>query len=158
MERFKPGDNRFSSKVAIFDAGNAVLTVQRAAHDEARGGAWDLPGGEALAGEEALDCVIRETREETGFDFPRHLFNLIWEVKRPSRRGPHSNIRSFFRLDVSLFHPTPPGLNREELQLFDWPSPEQAVVTLGHPLQRQAILRSIGHVADAMKVNFSENL
>jgi 8-oxo-dGTP diphosphatase len=41
------------------------------------GGRWGLPGGRMGPGEDPLDCVVRETREETGVDVAvDHLIGL----------------------------------------------------------------------------------
>lgn len=153
-ERFAPGEERFSSKVVIFDAGNAVLTVLRAAHDRARAGQWDLPGGEADPHEAAIDCARRETWEETGFDLPRRYFQLVWRDRRPSAKGPHVNTRSFFRVELGLFRPVPPRLDIAELATHEWRSPAEAATTLGHCVQREAIDRSVIGLLDSMRVDF----
>jgi len=47
----------------IVDDENRVLFCHRRDYD-----LWNLPGGTLEAGEAPWDCVIRETKEETGFE------------------------------------------------------------------------------------------
>jgi 8-oxo-dGTP diphosphatase len=57
----------------VFDAEGRLLLL-RHAYD---GGRWGLPGGRMEPGEDPLDCVVRETREETGLEVAvEHLIGL----------------------------------------------------------------------------------
>ncbi len=47
----------------IFDEQNRILLCHRMDYD-----LWNLPGGAMEAGESPWECVIREVKEETGFD------------------------------------------------------------------------------------------
>lgn len=160
-ERFKPGDVRNSSKVYIFDAGNNILGVKRAADDPARAGFWDLPGGEAelLQAENRLEtpteCAARETYEETSFRFPHWMFRLVAEDTSPSAKGPHLNHRSFFRVDVGSFRPRLSCLDESEHETSGWLNPELAALILGTPLQKETVWRAVGAAADAMVVSYA---
>lgn len=60
----------FGAKIALI-CGDQLVTYLR--DDFAHipdPGVWDLPGGVREAGETALDCVLRETREEFGIQIP----------------------------------------------------------------------------------------
>ena len=42
---------------------------------------WSLPGGKVDPGETAIECVVRETKEETGFDLdPQYVIPMYSEV------------------------------------------------------------------------------
>ena len=47
----------------IFDEQNRILLGHRRDYDS-----WNLPGGTMEAGESPWECVIREVKEETGFE------------------------------------------------------------------------------------------
>ena len=56
-----------SQKVVIFSRkGDKFLTMRRTSTAPSRPNTWDLPGGDLEFGEDALEGIIRETREETG--------------------------------------------------------------------------------------------
>ncbi|TXJ79033.1 NUDIX domain-containing protein [Streptomyces lavendulae] len=68
-----------ASAVVVDGSGRILLQRRR------DNGMWALPGGAMRIGESLPDCVVRETREETGFDVeivgivgtysnPRHVF------------------------------------------------------------------------------------
>ena len=77
----------------IFDAEKRVLCMKRT-----RSEYWSLPGGRVDIGESALDCCIRETLEETGFE--TRLIRLISLNTEPSRivHYPDGNVYQSFVL------------------------------------------------------------
>lgn len=50
------------------DADGRVLVTRRALDKRWAAGAWEVPGGGAIAGETSAQAVVREVREETGLD------------------------------------------------------------------------------------------
>lgn len=54
-------------KAYIVDKGR-ILTIKRVPDDSHYAGKWDIPGGRIGDGEDPLDGVGRETKEETGLD------------------------------------------------------------------------------------------
>ena len=54
-------------KAYIIDAGR-LLIVKRVADDDHYAGKWDLPGGRLASGEDPLEGLRRETKEETRLD------------------------------------------------------------------------------------------
>jgi len=62
-----------AGKAIVLDADGRMLTMLRGASAPTNPLHWDLPGGILEYGEDIAECVIRETREETGveIDMPR---------------------------------------------------------------------------------------
>lgn len=59
----------FSSGIhALVSKNNKCLLIKRNDNDEHDPKHWDLPGGGIDFGEEPLDAIVRETKEETGID------------------------------------------------------------------------------------------
>ena len=54
-------------RLIINDKGE-ILILQRSETDKVLPGYWDIPGGTLNDGEDPIAGVIRETKEETGFD------------------------------------------------------------------------------------------
>jgi ADP-ribose pyrophosphatase YjhB (NUDIX family) len=57
--------NVAASAAAILDLGGSIVLLRRA--KEPRRGCWALPGGFVDPGEGALECALRECREEIGW-------------------------------------------------------------------------------------------
>jgi len=54
---------RATTAAVIFDEAGRLLLMQRSDN-----GRWALPGGTMETGERADECVVREVKEETGYD------------------------------------------------------------------------------------------
>lgn len=62
----------------------AVLVIKRAAESETDPGRWDLPGGKMDDGEQLVDALVREAREETGLTvIPGRPFHVTHFTKEP---------------------------------------------------------------------------
>jgi mutator protein MutT len=59
------GSPRIEVAMALVFRDRRLLVTQRRAEAHL-GGLWELPGGKLAPGESALDCAVREVREETG--------------------------------------------------------------------------------------------
>ncbi len=61
-------DMKFLQKVVVFHPENnkSFLVLKRAMHHKYRPGDWDLPGGNVIFGEDALESLKREVLEESG--------------------------------------------------------------------------------------------
>jgi 8-oxo-dGTP pyrophosphatase MutT (NUDIX family) len=70
---------------AIIVRGEEVLAMRRSVHKDAGPGLWETLSGRVEAGEQPLDAVIRETREECGLDVTFDAFPL--EAYVAERRG-----------------------------------------------------------------------
>ena len=57
---------RLIQKCIIVHEDGKILALKRAADDHSRGGNWDLPGGGYEQGEEVLEAIAREVKEEVG--------------------------------------------------------------------------------------------
>ncbi len=72
---------------------NQMLIVQRAAADSG-GGTWECPGGKVDFGEHPEASLLREIREETGFD--GHGRPDCVCLKLPDPPGPPSHLSRLF--------------------------------------------------------------
>ncbi len=59
-----------SQKIIILNKENKFLVLHRSNTASSRPLAWDLPGGDLDFGEDPMQGIIRETKEETGLDIP----------------------------------------------------------------------------------------
>ncbi len=57
-----------SQKVVILDKKNEILALRRSKTHPYKPFSWDLPGGDLDFGEDPIQGIIRETKEETGLD------------------------------------------------------------------------------------------
>lgn len=59
---------RLIQKCFIINAEKKILALRRNADDHSRGGNWDLPGGGYEEGEDVIDAIKREVREEANLE------------------------------------------------------------------------------------------
>lgn len=72
-----------SQKAIIFNKKGKFLTIRRTSTAPARPNTWDFPGGDLEFGEDAMESILREIKEETGlkvknlkpFDVESHVNN-----------------------------------------------------------------------------------
>jgi ADP-ribose pyrophosphatase YjhB (NUDIX family) len=84
MQREFPAAPLVGVGAVVFEAGR-VLLVRRGR--EPLKGHWSLPGGLVELGEELLDAVIREVREETGLVVePIELIEVVNRIHREEKR------------------------------------------------------------------------
>ncbi len=79
---------------AVFDARDRLLMVR----ETADGGRWTLPGGWADVNQTASECVLREIREESGYEARVIKLALLHDRARQGHRpaGPFSIYKLFF--------------------------------------------------------------
>jgi 8-oxo-dGTP pyrophosphatase MutT (NUDIX family) len=63
-------DMKILQKVVVFHPHDKtkILALKRGADHKYRPNDWDLPGGNVLFGEDIIESVIREVKEESGLD------------------------------------------------------------------------------------------
>ena len=74
--RFKP---RFEIAALFIEDSDRILLLHRH-HSTSQGNLWGIPGGKVDRGETPLGAVIREVKEETGYDFSRHPVDHLGTV------------------------------------------------------------------------------
>ena len=63
-----PKDSKIVAKVILFDEQGKVLFLKRSNYMKKFAGSWDLPGGHIHEGEDLIDGLKREVKEETNLD------------------------------------------------------------------------------------------
>jgi ADP-ribose pyrophosphatase YjhB (NUDIX family) len=81
---------------AVFRGGRILLVR------EVSDGKWTLPGGWADVNQSAAECVVRETREESGFLVRAAKLAAVWDRRRHGHdtRHPHSIYKMFFICNI----------------------------------------------------------
>lgn len=73
----------FCVVAAIIEQSVKFLLVQEAHTDSGEDGQWNHPAGWIEVGEDPIESIQREVKEETGFDFePTHVLGIYSLVKR----------------------------------------------------------------------------
>ncbi|UCH32003.1 MAG: NUDIX domain-containing protein [Candidatus Bathyarchaeota archaeon] len=110
------------TRAIIFDEIGRLL-VQRHSHSERD--FYRLPGGGVRFREKIEDCLVREIKEETGFDVK--VGRLLW-VRDFLDQSAYHSIEMFFLAKIAggTFDPTPEGRNID-LEFLDVEDLEQVV-------------------------------
>ena len=84
---------------AVFDAQERLLMVR----ETADGGRWTLPGGWADVNQTASECVLREIREESGYEARAIKLALLHDRATQGHRpaGPFSIYKLFFLCELT---------------------------------------------------------
>ncbi len=102
-----------------------ILLLHRQDH-KSEGNTWGVPAGKVNAGEKILEAMVRELREETGFNIPPNqivYFNKVY-VKYPEFDF------VYYIFSTNLDKPQTVTINPQEHKGFKWISPEKALDTL----------------------------
>ena len=67
--------------ILINDEGKLLLQ-KRASSKRIEPDVWAWHGGHVKAGEECIEAIIRETKEELGIEIPKNKINFLLELKR----------------------------------------------------------------------------
>jgi len=104
-----------------------VAVVHRPEHLD-----WTLPKGKLELGETAIECALREVREETGFSCD--LGRFAGEVEYTDRRGRVKVVSYWLMQPVDgAFGPT------SEVDELVWPSLADAAALLSYPHDRELL-------------------
>jgi lipoyl(octanoyl) transferase len=105
----------------------------------ARGGFWAPVSGKVDPTDGDYEAAMRrELREETGFDSPRRLFPLDWEVVFEAPMG--GEIWRLHAFGIEVPADAEPRLS-EEHDRFEWLAPSEARDRLHYPDNKQALDR-----------------
>ena len=85
---------RLIQKCLIVRSDGKILALKRSADDHSRGGNWDLPGGGYEAGEQVIEAIKREIKEEAGL--AAHTLNPIFIDN-------HMNVEKGFFAGLNVF-------------------------------------------------------
>jgi len=104
--------------------GNLILLLHRQ-ENKSQGNKWGIPGGKIGAQETALQAVLREIREETGYDFVSQPIETLPKVYVEYTKQDHF-IYHMFRAKL---HGDPGAvkINFNEHKGFTWVIPEDAL-------------------------------
>jgi 8-oxo-dGTP diphosphatase len=89
----------------VLDGSGRVLLARRAFDPEA--GKWDLPGGFLAHGEEPLDALRRELREEAGIEIEPLELVGIWADRYGGDPEATATVNLYWTARISSGEPTP---------------------------------------------------
>ena len=78
----KPGEFHLTVLGVLMRPDGKYLITRRRMDKEWAAGWWEVPGGGVRAGEDSLDAVIREIKEETGVDVTEAEGGYAFSYKR----------------------------------------------------------------------------
>ncbi|MCE5293312.1 MAG: NUDIX hydrolase [Chlamydiales bacterium] len=111
-------------KALIFNEKNKMLLLER--HLPSKKMYWDIPGGRLQRGESLMETLMREVKEETGFEKIsdiRPFTMLLTNIRIPAQEGDVGLIFSIFYCKI-LGIATP--ILSDEHVGFDWLDPKEA--------------------------------
>lgn len=95
-----------------------ILILQRQPRDTVLPDVWDIPGGTLEAGEDPVDGVIRETREETRLDISQ--VRLLTHTSNVDQKKNKQFVRLIFQSTVAT---NDVHLRPDEHSDFQWVDP-----------------------------------
>jgi 8-oxo-dGTP pyrophosphatase MutT (NUDIX family) len=116
-------------KALIFNERNKVLLLER--QHPSKKMYWDIPGGRLQRGESLVETLMREVKEETGFEEIsgiRPFTMLFTNIRIPVHEGDVGLIFSIFYCKILGI--SDPILSEEHIG-FDWLDPKEAAQKLG---------------------------
>ena len=137
FENGSPAHLRHVVVHAIVEADGKLLLVLRAKSHSSEGGKWALPGGFVDRNETTQEAIVRELREETGWE--ADVVKLFRINSRPDR--PHED-RQNIALDYLLNPLRLSGCHDDEISEVSWvpiqdlPSPETLAFDHGDSIRQ----------------------
>ena len=98
-DSLEKGEYALAARAIIINSKNEILLSRRAL-DKKHGGLWEANGGNALAGENSKECIIREIKEELGLDITNYDDILFKETI--SKTAPVFDDIYVYRIDVDI--------------------------------------------------------
>lgn len=117
-DNLEEGEYALAARAIIINSDKKILISRRALYKK-HGGYWEANGGNALAGETSKECVIREVREELGFDLNKYEGILFKETI--SKVAPVFDDIYLYKIDININELTP---NKEVMDV-KWVSIEE---------------------------------
>jgi 8-oxo-dGTP pyrophosphatase MutT (NUDIX family) len=118
MKNHKDDSFYLGIKGLILTPEKKILLLER--HHPSKGIYWDIPGGRLQKGESQMDALLREVKEETGFDNineVRFLMMTLTDIRIPAQEGDVGLIFSVYIINISdSFQPI---LSDEHVN-FEW--------------------------------------
>ena len=122
IERPKSFDPKFGVVSCFVEHKREILLLHRQDH-RPEGNTWGVPAGKVDGGEELLEALVREIKEETGFALPPSQISYFREVyvKYP-------NYDFVYHIYHTMLDPKQKvSINPKEHKDFRWISPENAL-------------------------------
>lgn len=92
--------------------------------NKAHGNTWAIPGGKLEKGETPIEGIIREVKEETGFDISKQDIALVGEY---CIRHPGFDFVYYITKCTPAEHPGSVKINFDEHKGFTWVTPSDAL-------------------------------
>lgn len=115
---------RIEVAALFIEHGNHILLLHRQ-ENKSQGNLWGIPGGKLDKGETPLQAAIRETQEETGYDFSKQPIENLGTVYIEHNDKDHL-IYHMFRTKL-VGDPGDVKINFQEHKGFTWVTPQDGL-------------------------------
>lgn len=113
---------RFEIVSCFFEVDGKILLLHRHDH-KSQGGKWGVPAGKVDPGEELLQAMNRELREETGIRLESTHFNFFNKIF--VRHGDYDFVYHMYHVNLSNIPEV--RLSESEHQRYTWVNPSEAL-------------------------------
>lgn len=125
---YKEPSAHFKPKIEVaalfIEHDNRILLLHRQEH-KSQGNLWGIPGGKLDKGETPLQAVLREIKEETGYDFSKQLIENLGAVYIEYNDKDHF-VYHMFRTKL-IEDPSAVKINFGEHKGFTWVTPQDGL-------------------------------